>query len=218
MEKYIKPEFRKDAFNCPHCGVYAKMRWYDFGFRVEGYAFFHAQCWYCSRQTIWYDKDKESGMFFPKDTAIPPQEDMPEKVKKIYEEASLVLGDSPRASCALLRLALQELMKYLKENVDRYRELKDENLSQCIKQMLEIGTFDQDQKEILQESMDSIRLVGNKVIHPSELDINDNPEIANILFAMLNSIVKEVITRPKKIKEDVRILQEAINKTQNSNS
>ncbi len=30
--------------------------------------------------------------------------------------------------------------------------------------------------------MNSIRLIGNKASHPSELDINDNSEIANILL------------------------------------
>ncbi|MDD7567815.1 MAG: DUF4145 domain-containing protein [Helicobacter sp.] len=151
-------------------------------------------------------------MFFPREVAIPPEENMPENVKEIYEEASLVLGDSPRAACALLRLALQELMKYLKENDQRYNGLKNRNINEDIEKTIDIGNFHQDRKETLKEAMHSVRLIGNKASHPSELDINDNPEIANILFEMINFIVGEIITEPKERKEKLNKLKSAIGK------
>ncbi|HED6124635.1 TPA: DUF4145 domain-containing protein [Campylobacter jejuni] len=152
--------------------------------------------------------------FFPREVAIPPEENMPENVKEIYEEASLVLGDSPRASCALLRLALQELMKYLKENIQIYNGLKNRNINEDIKEIINIGNFYQEQKESLEEAMNSIRLIGNKASHPSELDINDNSEIANILFEMINFIVGEIITKPKEREERLNKLKSAIGEKQ----
>lgn len=222
MNKYTKPYFKGNAFNCPHCRVYASMTWSNFletdnfGIidikQVEGYSFFESACYNCKRSIIWYLENKNPKMFFPKEVAIPPEENMPENVKEIYEEASLILGDSPRASCALLRLALQELMKYLKENIEIYNGLKNRNIDEDIKEIINIGNFYQEQKETLKEAMNSVRLVGNKASHPSELDINDNPEIANILFEMINFIVEEIITKPKEMKEKLNKIKSAIDK------
>ncbi|EQA6177520.1 DUF4145 domain-containing protein [Campylobacter jejuni] len=221
MNKYTKPCFKGAAFNCPHCGVYSRMEWDGFynGYnnrikQVEGYSLSESTCYHCERSVIWYLKDENPKIFFPREVAIPPEENMPENVKEIYEEASLVLGDSPRASCALLRLALQELMKYLKENIQIYNGLKNRNINEDIKEIINIGNFYQEQKESLEEAMNSIRLIGNKASHPSELDINDNSEIANILFEMINFIVGEIITKPKEREERLNKLKSAIGEKQ----
>lgn len=220
MEKYVKPTFREKAFNCPHCGAYSTMKWdkfYDgsnyYEKKVEGYSFFDSLCCYCDKQMIWYVKGEQARVFFPREVAIAPEENMPDKVREIYEEASLVLGDSPRASCALLRLTLQELMRYLQENVNGYSELKIENLNQDIKEVINIGNFHQAEKEMIEEAMNSVRLIGNKAVHPSELDINDNPEIANILFEMINFIVREIITKPKERQEKLGKLSNALSQS-----
>ncbi|EJI1141088.1 hypothetical protein ND217_001802, partial [Campylobacter jejuni] len=56
--------------------------------------------------------------------------------------------------------------------------------------------------------------IGNKASHPSELDINDNSEIANILFEMINFIVGEIITKPKEREERLNKLKSAIGEKQ----
>lgn len=217
MNEYVRPFFEGEAFNCPHCKVYASMEWGNFyaeyrGQQVEKYSFYYSRCFHCKKSVIWYLENENPKMFFPREVAIPPEENMPENVKEIYEEASLVLGDSPRASCALWRLALQELIKYLKENIEVYSELKNRNIDEDIKEIINIGNFYQGQKDVLKEAMDSIRLVGNKASHPSELDINDNSEIANILFEMINFIVGEIITKPKEMEEKLNKLKNAVDK------
>lgn len=224
MNKYTKPYFEGKAFNCPHCGAYSSMQWNAFLRKdnlnrtfikqIEGYSFWNSTCFNCKRSAIWYLKDENPKIFFPREATIPPEENMPENIKEIYEEASLVLGDSPRAACALLRLASQELMKYLKENIQRYSELKLGNIKNDIEEIINIGNFYQDQKEMLEKAMNSVRLIGNKASHPSELDINDNPEIANTLFAMINFIVGEIITKPKEREERLNKLKSAIGKEQ----
>lgn len=221
MNKYTKPCFKGAAFNCPHCGVYSRMEWDGFynGYnnrikQVEGYFFSESTYYHCERSVIWYLKDENPKIFFPREVAIPPEENMPGNVKEIYEEASLVLSDSPRAACALLRLALQELMKYLKENIQIYNGLKNRNINEDIEEIINIGNFYQDQKEMLEKAMNSVRLIGNKASHPSELDINDNPEIANTLFEMINFIVGEIITKPKEREERLNKLKSAIGEKQ----
>ncbi|ENQ0328721.1 hypothetical protein ACENCQ_001660 [Campylobacter jejuni] len=148
MNKYTKPCFKGAAFNCPHCGVYSRMEWDGFynGYnnrikQVEGYFFSESTYYHCERSVIWYLKDENPKIFFPREVAIPPEENMPGNVKEIYEEASLVLSDSPRAACALLRLALQELMKYLKENIQIYNGLKNRNINEDIEEIINIGNF-----------------------------------------------------------------------------
>ncbi|EKL1317657.1 DUF4145 domain-containing protein [Campylobacter lari] len=220
MNKYTKPYFKGEAFNCPHCGVYSSINWNSFYNysgtikEVEEYSFFDSTCLHCKRSIIWYLKDKNPKIFFPREVAIPPEENMPENVKEIYEEAFLVLSNSPRAACALLRLALQELMKYLKENVQIYNGLKNRNINEDIEEIINIGNFYQEQKEMFEEAMNSIRLIGNKASHPSELDINDNSEIANTLFEMINFIVGEIITKPKEREERLNKLKSSIGKKQ----
>lgn len=51
----------------------------------------------------------------------------------------------------------------------------------------------------IQKACDTLRVVGNYAVHPGELNIKDNREIANKLFALLNKIVDTMITDPKEI-------------------
>jgi hypothetical protein len=53
----------------------------------------------------------------------------------------------------------------------------------------------------VQQSLDIVRVVGNEQVHPGTLDVRDNPEIAAKLFALINFIVEDRISRPKAIAE-----------------
>jgi hypothetical protein len=61
----------------------------------------------------------------------------------------------------------------------------------------------------VQQSLDYCRVVGNNAVHPGEIDINDSPEIAQHLFAMINFIVEDRISRPKEIQKLYHSLPEA---------
>lgn len=135
-------------------------------------------------------------MIYPKPCLTPPpNEDLPEEIKADYEEASLIVQDSPRGACTLLRLALQKLMIYLGE---------DKNLDKAIKSLIDKKIINED----LQKALDSVRVVGNSAVHPNELDIKDNKEIAIALFKIINYISEKILTEKKRVDEIYNILPE----------
>lgn len=202
MQKFVSPSLESGAFNCPHCSAYAQMNWKCLHDGV-GYSIHLAICQACFNYSLWqrygFSQNGKSRLMteilYPKLSAIPPAEDMPESIKAIYKEASNVLGDSPRATCALLRLALEELISYLRDNFEKYKSLKGKNINEDIKELVKLGLPVE-----VQKALDIVRITGNNAVHSTkELDINDNPEIAHKLFGILNFIVQEMITRPKEI-------------------
>lgn len=44
-------------------------------------------------------------------------------------------------------------------------------------------------------------MIGNEAVHPAELDLRDDVETAQGLFTVLNMMVDETITRPRRRKE-----------------
>lgn len=208
-KNFVQPNLKSKSFTCPHCGVYANMDWVVlkvWGTReLIGKHYCYASiCSACGEENIWItDEDELCQMVYPKQTIISPTEDMPEHIKRIYKEASLIFGDSPRASCALLRLALQELMIYFRDNFEEYSSLKGENINNDIKTLVGLGLSPK-----IQKALDIVRITGNSAVHPNKLDVNDNLDIAESLFRLLNLIVEEMITKPKEIDEIFRRMPE----------
>jgi hypothetical protein len=52
----------------------------------------------------------------------------------------------------------------------------------------------------IQQALDSVRVVGNESVHPGVLNLNDDRETATALFDLVNIIVEQLISQPKKIK------------------
>ncbi|MOA21191.1 hypothetical protein D3C78_1416710 [compost metagenome] len=134
----------------------------------------------CGKYHIWFDEY----MIIPDITSIPlPNEDMPESIVNIYLEARDVINKSPKAAAALLRLALQELCKIL--GGDGLNINAD--IAMFVKNGLDIR---------VQKALDIVRITGNNAVHPGAIDLDDNPEIANRLFGLLNFVVDSMITQP----------------------
>ena len=193
IEKYVMPKFDAPRFNCPHCGAFAQQKWYvlpvreklpdekNYVRRDEVHASLCMSCYKCS---FWY----MNNMIYPTCSTAPlPVEEMPEDVKDDFMEARNVVNISPRSAAALLRLALQRLMIHLEE--------KGKDLDDDIGSLVEKGL-----PERIQQALDSVRVIGNEAVHPGQIDLRDNIEIAISLFDLMNLIVEDRITKEKKIR------------------
>jgi len=142
-------------------------------------------CTECDKYTIW-ENDK---VIFPFTNEMPePEENMPDDVKGIYEEAAQVFQYSPRASAGLLRLAIETLLI-------NHLGVKKNNINPMIQELVSKGVPD-----YIQKGLDVLRFYGNKGIHFGEIDLNDDREKVVFLFRLINILTKELIT--KKIEID----------------
>ena len=186
---YIKPEIDKKSFTCPHCHTLSQMDFAQQGFNQDfngeyfGDYLNIARCFNCGKKIIWYNNN----YIYPE---IQPQEanpDMPETVLKLYNEAGSIYNKSSRAACALLRLAIDRLCNELGE--------KDRDINKNIGALVERGLSVE-----VQKALDIVRVVGNKAVHPGQIEFDvDNVDTANTLFQLINIIVDRMISEPKKI-------------------
>ena len=190
--QYIAPELNLKAFNCPHCHVYTHQDWFflqasetDSGYgRQHGDRRFKVSyCERCEQNTIWHGEI----IIFPQNSIVErPNSDLPQEIIDDYNEAALVLNLSPRSAAALLRLSIQKLCKVLGES--------GKDINKDIKSLVTKGLPSK-----VQEALDSVRVIGNEAVHPGELNLNDNREIANKLFKLVNFIATKLITEPMEI-------------------
>lgn len=57
--------------------------------------------------------------------------------------------------------------------------------------------------------MDTVRIAGNESVHPGELDLRDNQEVALGLFDLVNSIAMDRLTTPRMVREMYELMPEA---------
>ncbi len=156
------------------------------GVKFNGVPNIHfSRCHACGDVAIWL---REKLIFPRKSTAPLPNPDMPEEVKADYQEAASILNDSPRGAAALLRLSIQKLCVNLGG--------KGKNINDDIAKLVEKGM-----PEPIQQALDTVRVVGNHSVHPGEIDMKDNREVATKLFGLVNVIVQDRISTPNAIKE-----------------
>ena len=193
-EKFIPPERGLDAFNCPHCHVYAAHEWYylrgssgadGYGRIFENQDSFVSRCSRCNGSMIWFS-DK---IIYPLSGYLEPANlDLPGEIKADYEEAASILNLSPRGAAALLRLSIQKLCKHLGES--------GKDINNDIKNLVTKGL-----PHKVQEALDSVRVIGNEAVHPGTLDLKDDRATAAKLFKLLNFIATKLISEPKEIDE-----------------
>lgn len=193
MTTYTAPKFKEAAFNCPHCGAYAHMEWIgiyqDHGYNnITDLPYECALCLHCTQISLW--KFPEGSMLYPDFGSTPlPAEDMPEDVKKDYEEAARIFIKSPRGAAALLRLGLQKLCIHLGE--------KGKNINDDIRSLVEKGVFSGQVVKVA----DTLRITGNNAVHPGHISDEDFDRAAAKMFDLINFIVKKAITEPKELDE-----------------
>ena len=169
MAEQIIPEFDKAAFNCPRCGAYANQAWYladaidkdRAEYRgqsikmetIDEFAF--SNCVHCKLVSIW-NREKKN-LVYPKiNNRTFDLTDIPKHLSDDYEEACVVLSDSPKASAALSRRCLQSIL--------REQGFDDKSLFKEIQKAIDSEKL----PSHIVESLDSVRTIGNLAAHPTK--------------------------------------------------
>lgn len=223
-----EPKYAEEKFSCPHCKAITQQKWinnklippdiveiyqqtyltYRGGIRdyqqeaIENFLKKSAtslsqnflkylpntltisECQSCHNYTLWVDKT----IVYPRSIPVEaPNSDMEQDIQDLYNEAALILIDSPKGATALLRLALQRLLEQLGE-----KGKINDSIGNLVKKGL---------NSKIQQALDFVRVVGNNAVHPGEINLDDNKDIALSLFKIINIIAQDMITNPKEIKD-----------------
>ena len=193
MSKYHPPEYKGLRFQCLHCQAYAHQHWDTLSshktanmyksINIDGETVEFSACSSCYQPTFWADEK----IIYPLIGIFPAaNEDLPESVKEIYSEAANIANQSSRAACALLRYAIELLLKHLGETGSI-----NESIKNLVKKGLDVR---------VQQSLDIVRVTGNNAVHPGEIGFDDTTDV-EILFQLINIIANVLITQPKQIQE-----------------
>ncbi len=167
---------------------------------------FLSKCYNCDKWAIWVNED----LVYPtKKFGELPNQDLPPSVLMVVDEARTIINDSPKGAAALLRLAIQMLCKHLGKT--------GKDLNSDIAELVRDGL-----KPTVQKALDVVRVIGNESVHPGQIDLNDDKDIAMQLFDLVNIISEQMITIPNKVENLYSKLPEdkliAIDKRDSSNN
>lgn len=144
-----------------------------------------SSCYNCKKLSVWiFDR-----LVYPTtNTSLAANPDMPEDVRRDYDEASTIVKESPRGAAALLRLAIQKLCRQLGQ--------PGKNINADIAALVKSGLDTR-----VQQALDVVRVVGNNAVHPGQIDLRDDKATAESLFTLINLIVDKTISEPKHVEE-----------------
>lgn len=203
MSKYIAPSYGETAFTCIFCQVLTTASWQRYWLRSGGgqyrpSRYYSCKCDHCEESSLWQNTTPEDAdedhpatgrLILPTAVTAPNAHiDMPEDCRVDFEEAREIAGRSPRGAAALLRLCLQRLCIHLGGKGKKV----DDDIAQLVKRGV-------DPK--IQQAFDVVRVTGNHAVHPGSISLEENPEHVTVMFEMINLIVEEIISRPKKVAE-----------------
>ena len=149
---------------CPHCLVSFHVSWINAGILNDCKAHFKIRstvCPECEQRTFVLDRTPEnilqstSVMFYPKGTARPIPPEVPSEFADDFREACVVIGDSEKASAALSRRCLQNLLL-------EKAKTKAKNLANQIQEVIDSGKLPSQ----LVKAIDAVRNIGNFAAHP----------------------------------------------------
>jgi hypothetical protein len=188
MTPYKSPIFNESAFNCPICNAYADQSWSKIYFKIGGgitqvNSSSLSRCSHCRDYSLW----KDEKLIYPHISTAPlPSGDLPDEMKVDFNEARIILNQSPRGAAALLRLCIQKLCGFLGES--------GKDINRDIGSLVTKGLPTR-----IQQSLDIVRVIGNDAVHPGQIDLKDDIETATKLFHLINFIVDVMITQPNEI-------------------
>ncbi|MGP6203906.1 DUF4145 domain-containing protein [Microbacterium sp. F2] len=164
-----------------------------------------AHCQACGRSSVWRDDQ----VIYPRASAAPaPHPEMPEPVRALFVEAGEVLSISRRAGAALVRAALERLLRIVAPTSSRAK--LDTRIAELKPRV----------SSSLGELLDVVRFLGNESLHADEdgsnelvfmyLDEAHDAGISELLFDAINDLVDELIARPAQTRELWQKLPEGV--------
>ena len=161
-----------------------------------------AFCQHCHGFTLWLG----DAMIYPQvGEAPPPHEEMPPRIRELYEEARGVLPASPRASAALLRVVLEGLLEEA--------GYKQGRLADRLQKAYEDGKLSASTYKVAE----TLRYAGNAAVHYEPWKINpsqgeEDRKMVYHLFVFINDITEELIAKPRRDEEMMRKINESLQK------
>ena len=150
---------------CPHClnSYHPQILEHVLGADKDGtWRLGWQKCPSCGRFIVHLERYNSSGgrlstfLVYPKAISRTPlSSDVPEAFAKDYKEACLVIADSPKASAALSRRCLQNILR-------EKAKVKHQDLSKEIDEVLSSKQL----PSYLEEGIDAVRNIGNFAAHP----------------------------------------------------
>lgn len=203
-KNYIAPNLKAESYTCPHCHTISQMEtsthvfhsdmYVDSGIPNHNNIVTIHKCLCCEKKILWIDKE----YIYPDLAAEEANSDMPETVMQLYNEAGAIYSKSPRAACALLRLAIDRLCNELGEN--------DKDINKNIGSLVNKGL-----PKSVQQALDVVRVVGNKAVHPGQIAFDvDDASTVRMLMHLINIIVNRMISEPKEIEGLYEQLPESV--------
>ena len=198
---YYPPEYEKEEFNCAYCKVFARQIWSELRVSdlfsevyLSSDLLTVSKCAHCHKWSIWI----EESLAYPAQIIVEdPNDDMPDKVKKLYRESAQVLSISPRAAAALLRLGLQILLGAVGGD--------GKNINDDIKKIVALGVEPETQR-----ALDILRVFGNNGAHPGEIKLDENPSLVHQMYGLMNYVTDRLITQKNQINELFESLPEGV--------
>lgn len=144
---------------CPHCRIAFSPNFNNVQVvRVNGWWYTSTcKCPECKKVIIrLVTETGQTMMVYPKGSSRPPCPlEVPNEIAEDYNEACLVLPDSPKASAALSRRCLQNIIR-------QETTVKHQDLSKEIQDVLDNNIL----PSYLSEGLDAVRNIGNFAAHP----------------------------------------------------
>lgn len=158
-------------------------------------------CAACKRLTVW----REDERLYPRVTAgiKPPHAEMPKTARELYDEAAAVLPVSRRAAAALARASMEALLKELDGTPGR-KNLQDR-----------LGALHSKVSPELWKVLTALRVVGNDALHGDDdalvtlYLVEEDSGVVRALFAAINEVVHELVTRPREWEELYALIPES---------
>lgn len=124
----------------------------------------------------------ENKIVWPVSSGIKAYEKMPEKAKRVFDEAQSLMRLSPRSCCALLRLCIEEIVNF----VGKEQGIKNFNTAD----MLSNRSAALKIPEELSKQLWSCRVIGNDAAHPGVIDFSgeDSGKVAVLLSHAVNNL------------------------------